>query len=112
MLPLRLTGYARGSHVEVIATVRDAIESAGGYITDCHLFSNAIVCVNFEMTGEGLRSLEALLAAATVRLDAEAVRELKGRAACADIDRIEASLSVNMIHDDPALRIEVPSVPG
>lgn len=117
--PLRLTGFSRGTHVEVVSRSRDALIGVGASILDFHMFSNAILCLTFEIAPEALSSLPAALADAGVSVDAvsrtameEAIGAVSGAASDDASERLEGSLSINLINDEPALRIEVPAVPG
>jgi hypothetical protein len=116
--PLRLTGFARGSHVEVTTRARDALGSSGAFILDYHMFSNAILCLNFEIAATRLPVLAVAISEAAIRLDGRSQAELDGRLHSTVNDSltgapsIEGSLSINLIHDEPVLRIEVPAVPG
>ena len=112
--PLRIAGFTRVPHVEMIARVRDAISFVGGFILDSHMFSNAVLSISLEVRIRDVESLAAALSAAGLRLDQQSTSRL-GAWEASDIDSddmIAGSLSINFIHDDPPLRIEVPAVPG
>ena len=112
--PLRIAGFTRVPHIEMIARIRDAISSCGGFILDSHLFSNALLSVSFEVRGRDVESLSAGLSAAGLRIDAQSLsrlRECRERE-CDSDTVIPGSLSINFIHGDPPLRIEIPAVPG
>ncbi len=114
--PLRLVAFARGSHVEIVAHARDALGAAGASILDFHMFSNAILCLNFEIGLSSLAALDDALDSAGIRLDAASRSGLavaSSEVSSADADaRLVGSLSVNMVNDEPVLRIQVPAVPG
>ncbi len=117
--PFRLTGFARGSHVEVVAHARDAVCASGGTVLDYHMFSNAILCLTIEIAPANLGPLAAALAAAGVRLDEQSLAQVEPPAALGgsevverDGRRVEGTLSINLVHGEPPLRIEVPAVPG
>lgn len=115
--PIRLIAVARGSHAEVIARSRDAVSSSGGSILDYHLFSNAILCLTIDVAVRNLRALATALDAAEIRLDSASLDQVDELSSLSGADaanrpRVEGTLSVNIINDDPPLRIEVPAVPG
>lgn len=116
--PLRLTGLAAGSHVEVISAARDSLNDTGGSIVDFHMFSNAILCLNFEIAASRLPALRAALADSGVRLDDRSLEALDSASSGAAAAREKAgatvggTLSINIINDEPPLRIEIPAVPG
>lgn len=83
------------------------------------MFSNAVLCLNFEIAARRLPALGEAIAQADIRLDQRSLNDL-GRVA-ADTHGfvgdesepvVEGSLSINLINDEPGLRIEVPAVPG
>lgn len=80
MNPLRLTAFCRGSHTEVVGRARDALNSSGASILDFHMFSNAILCLNFEIAARRLPVLAEAIAHADIRLDQRSLDDL-GQAA-------------------------------
>lgn len=118
MNPLRLTAFCRGSHIEVVGRSRDALGSSGASISDFHMFSNAVLCLNFEIAARRLPVLAEAIAQADIRLDQRSLNDLgqvadtRGLVADESEPLVEGSLSINMINDEPVLRIEVPAVPG
>ncbi len=113
---LRLSAVGRGSHTEIVAAARDALTSSGASILDFHMFSNAILALNFEISPPRLTALRAALDQTTLRLDAGSRAALEQAVSDASTDEasdpLQASLSINVINDEPPLRIEVPAVPG
>ena len=112
--PLRIAGFTRVPHIEMIARVRDAINSSGAFILDSHMFSNAVLSISFEIHGRDVESLATAIAAAGLRFDAQSTSRLAGwatRMIGPDLV-VPGSLSINFVHDEPPLRIEVPAVPG
>ena len=112
--PLRIAGFTRVPHIEMIARVRDAISSSGGFILDSYMFSNALLSINFEIHGRDVGSLAAAISAAGLRFDAQSTSRLANwDAETVGPDFVmPGALSINFVHDDPPLRIEVPAVPG
>jgi hypothetical protein len=116
---LRINAVTRADRHRTIPALRDAVAESGGWITDFHLFSNASVCINFELPlrhaarlGDSLKRLDLRLTAESV----EALNALGGRAArpeALDADEeIPGTLQVTFVHNEPDLRIEVPPIPG
>lgn len=114
IVPLRIAGFTRVPHIEMIARVRDAISSNDGFILDSHMFSNAMLSISFEIRGRDVESLATAISAAGLLLDAQSTSRLAGwDATMIDPDFVmPGALSINFVHDDPPLRIEVPAVPG
>ena len=52
MIPefLQLKGVTGVKRHELISSVKEAILQAGGYIIHFHMFSNAAICINFEIS--------------------------------------------------------------
>ncbi len=71
MIPrfLQLKGVTRVARHEMISRVRDAILEGGGYIIDFHMFSNAAICINFEVAVGDVGNFYTALAASGLRLD-------------------------------------------
>lgn len=105
-----MSGFTRIPRHEAIARVKDAIGSCGGFILDTHMYSNAMLAINFEIPACEICPLVQALEEAGLALghDNESVMHDLGVLDSA----ISGSLNVNFIHDEPQLRIEVPAVPG
>lgn len=112
--PLRISGFTRVPHIEMIALIRDAINSSGGSIFDSYMYSNAMLCVNFEIGRCDVTQLAQALLDAGLLLSADSAAQLGdfGVSSAESGGTVPGALSVNFIHDDPPLRIEVPAVPG
>ena len=103
----------------MISRVKEAILLGGGYVTDFHMFSNAVICINFEVSAGNTGRLYASLIATELRLSQEShdllagyadqLRLLGERAKAADV---RGTLNITFIHDETDLRIEVPPIPG
>jgi hypothetical protein len=121
MIPrlLRLQGVTRADRQEMISRVREAIAEGGGYILDFHMFSNIMICINFEVSAGNIGRLHSSLAATGLRLDAESrdlledCRKQPKRLAENDKDsEVTGTLNITFVHNEPDLRIEVPPIPG
>ena len=121
MIPsfLQLSGVTRAGRHEMISRVREAILAGGGYVLDFHMFSNAAICINFEVPVGNIERLHSSLKETGLRLSREShellarlrdeLDELDERAQAADA---AGTLQITFIHDEPDLRIEVPPIPG
>jgi hypothetical protein len=130
---LRLEGVTDEARHEMIGRVERAVSACGGSILDFRQFSNASVCLDFEIAASRLGRLRDALAATGLRLSAASLDALAAASASADAARESAaaaresaagpgasaaaaelpcSLALIFFHDEPDLRIEVPAVPG
>jgi hypothetical protein len=121
MIPsfLRLNGATRGSRHEMISLVREAILAGGGYVLDFHMFSNAAICINFEVPVGNIGRLYSSLRGTGLSLSRESHELLGG---CrdelnkldegAEAANVAGTLQITFVHDEPDLRLEVPPIPG
>lgn len=103
----------------MISLVRRAILEGGGYVVDFHMFSNAAICINFEVPVGNIERLSSSLKATGLRLSRESqdllanccdeLNQLGEGAKAADV---AGALQIAFVHDEPDLRIEVPPIPG
>lgn len=120
MIPkfLQLKGVTKVNRHEMISRIREAILEGGGYITDFHLFSNAAISINFEVSVGHIGDFYTSLAFTGLGLDQESHDLLAG---CAQVseglgERAKAAelmgtLNIIFVHNEPDLRIEIPPVP-
>lgn len=116
---LRLDGVTAEGRHEVIGRVKEAISASGGDLLDFHQFSNVSLCLNFEIAAARLGTFRALLARAGLRLSGESLDALAAACEAARPEggrppagELAATLAIVFVHDEPDLRIEVPSIPG
>ena len=112
--PLSLMGVTRTERHKAIAGVGDAIATAGGWIVDHAMFSNAAIAIRFVMPSERLEELLHAIAAAGVWLDdvsLAGVRQAAGGSGN-EGDEIRVSVNITFIHDEPDLLQVVPPIPG
>lgn len=103
----------------MISLVREAILAGGGHVLDFHMFSNAAICINFEVPAGNVGRLYSSLKATGLRLSQESHDLLSD---CRDesgelgerttAPEIAGALQIAFIHNEPDLRIEVPPIPG
>ena len=99
---LRFEIITRQERNSVITIVKDAITSAGGWIIDHQLFSNASASINFEV---GYRDLDLLINKLEVKdLKPEIINDCER-----DKDGdVRCGIALIFIHDEPDLKREVP----
>jgi hypothetical protein len=103
----------------MIRLVGEAILRGGGYVLDFHMFSNAAICINFEVPAGNVERLYASLKGTGLRLSRESHElladcrdELNRLGEGAKAADVAGTLQITFIHDEPDLRIEVPPIPG
>lgn len=103
----------------MISRVKEAISKSGGSILDFHMFSNLSICLNFELMVGKIDKLSEALKATGMQMSEESQRLLENcRRGLEQLDgktrasEVTATLAITFIHDEPDLRIEVPSIPG
>jgi hypothetical protein len=91
------------------ARVQHALLSAGGWITGHRQFSNLSICILFEIDGVRLAGLERALIQTGGQLDPETVSRLRQPVLPGDLP---GTLQVSFVNQEPALRQEIPPIPG
>lgn len=121
MIPkfLQLGGVTRIDRHDMISRAREAISESGAYISDFHMFSNASICINFEVPAGDIEKLYSALTATGLRLNQEShdlladccgrLEQLEEESRAADV---AGTLQITFVHDEPDLRIECPPIPG
>ena len=121
MIPssLQLSGVTRANRHEMISLAREAILAGGGYVLDFHMFSNAAICINFEVPAGNIEKLYSSLKGTGLRLSQESHELLAGcrnqsseTGEGAGAGEVMGTLQITFIHNEPDLRIEVPPIPG
>lgn len=109
---LQLSGFTRADRIQVTDRVSEAINQAGGWITDFHLYSNILICINFEVPLSNLNKLTASLQETGLQLSQESLEQLTPANASMLKQELAGTLQITFIHGDPDLIREVPAVPG
>ena len=115
---LRINCFTKAHRHEVISGVKDAFLRSGGFITDFHMFSNASLCVNFELPLHSVSQFRLLLSEIEMQLSEESKVMLESYATGANPGaelkeaEVVGTLQISFFHDEPDLRIEVPAIPG
>jgi hypothetical protein len=103
----------------MISRVKEAISTGGGYILDFHMFSNASICINFEVPVGNIEKLYSSLTETSLHLSPESHELLAD--CCKQLERpgrepkvidVVGTLQITFIHNEPDLRIECPPIPG
>jgi hypothetical protein len=121
MIPgfLQLNSMTNVNRHEMISLVKDALSKGGGYIIDFHMFSNAAICINFEISSGNIGDFYASLISTGLHLEKESCdlladcsRQLKEDVEKAMASGVTGTLNITFIHNDPDLKIKVPPIPG
>jgi hypothetical protein len=110
---LRLDGFTKSERIQMTARVSEAISQAGAWITDYHLYSNALICINFEAPNTKLNKLATYLQETGLHLSQESLEQLTFTNDSALKEReLVGTLQITFVHDEPDLMREIPAVPG
>jgi hypothetical protein len=106
---IRIQAFTRTDRHEMIARLRNALQTGHADLLDFKMFSNTAISITFEVAGEYVKDLRNALVATGISLDSESVAVLNAEDSVGDI--VNGSLNVTFIHNDPDLRIPVPPIP-
>ena len=110
---LRLDGFTKAERIGMTARVSEAITRAGGWITDFHLYSNILSCINFEVPIANLDKLAASLQETDLHLSQESLEQLMPANDSTPKEKeLVGTLQITFVHNEPDLLREVPAVPG
>jgi hypothetical protein len=114
---IRINAHTRADRKETISLASEAINSSGGWVIDSRLFSNVSINFNFEIELKNAERLYRVLKEIDIRLTEKsraALEELTQMAskAYAQAGDVAGTLQITFIHNEPALRIEIPPIPG
>ena len=110
---LRLDGFTKGERIQMTARVSEAINQAGAWITDFHLYSNILTCINFEVPSANLDKLAASVQETGLHLSQESLEQLMGaNDSTLKEKELVGTLQITFVHNEPDLLREVPAVPG
>lgn len=110
---LRLDGFTKAERIYMTNRVSEAINQSGAWITDCHLYSNILICINFEVPNTKLNKLAESLQETGLHLSQQSLEQLTpaNNSITQEIELV-GTLQITFIHDEPDLLREVPAVPG
>lgn len=109
---LRLSGFTRVDRIQMTDCVSEAINQAGAWITDFHLYSNILICINFEVSIANLDKLATSLQATGLQLSQESLEQLMPTDTAQGQKELVGTLQITFIHNEPDLLRDVPAVPG
>ena len=110
---LRLDGFTKAERIGMTGRVSEAINLAGAWITDFHLYSNKLICINFEVSSANLGRLAISLQQTGLHLSQQSLEQLIPSDDLTLIDKeLPGTLQITFIHNEPDLLREVPAVPG
>ena len=110
---LRLSGFTKAERIHMTARVSEAINQAGAWITDFHLYSNILICINFEVPSANLDRLAASVQETGLHLSQESLEQLLlANDWTLKEKELIGTLQITFVHNEPDLLREVPAVPG
>ena len=110
---LRLSGFTRAERLQMTTRVSEAINQAGAWITDFHLYSNIAICINFEVPPANLHRLAVCLQQTGLHLSQESLEQLApANDSMLKQPELVGTLQITFVHNEPDLLREVPAVPG
>ena len=110
---LRLDGFTRAERIQMTARVNEAISQAGAWVTDFHLYSNILICINFEVPIANLDRLATTLLQIGLHLSQESINQLvPADDSTIKDEELAGTLQITFVHNEPDLFREVPAVPG
>ncbi|MBD2081609.1 hypothetical protein [Leptolyngbya sp. FACHB-17] len=110
---LRLDGFTRAERLGITDRVSEAINQAGAWITDFHLYSNILICINFQVPIANLDKLSAKLKETGLELSQESLKQLMPvHDSMLKEQELVGTLQITFLHNEPDLLRDVPAVPG
>lgn len=110
---LRLDGFTRAERIGMTDRVSEAINQAGAWITDFYLYSNILICINFQVPITNLNRLAARLQETGLQLSQESLEQLMpAHDSILKEQELVGTLQITFVHNEPDLLRDVPAVPG
>ncbi|BAY38145.1 hypothetical protein NIES2111_24900 [Nostoc sp. NIES-2111] len=110
---LRLDGFTKADRIQMTASVSEAINKSGAWITDFHLYSNVLICINFEVAIANLDKLSLSLQETGLHLSQDSLKQLTPAHDSTHKEReLIGTLQITFIHNEKDLLREIPAVPG
>lgn len=111
---LRLDGFTKAERLGMNDRVSEAIDQAGAWITDFHLYSNIAICINFEVPNTKLDKLAVALQETGLHLSQESLEQLMPNINHSRLQEREltGTLTITLVHNETDLLREIPAVPG
>jgi len=97
----------------MIHRVSEAINQAGAWIIDFHLYSNILICINFQVPIANLNRLAGTLQETGLQLSKESLKQLMpAHDSTLKEQELVGTLQITFVHNEPDLLRDVPAVPG
>ncbi|MBI4781075.1 MAG: hypothetical protein HY785_07090 [Oscillatoriophycideae cyanobacterium NC_groundwater_1537_Pr4_S-0.65um_50_18] len=110
---LRLDGFTKADRIQMTDRVSEAINQAGAWITDFHLYSNLLICINFQVAIADVGRLAITLPETGLHLSQESLKQLTSvRDSTLNEKELGGTLQITFVHHEPDLLRDVPAVPG
>jgi hypothetical protein len=110
---LRLDGFTKAERIQMTDRVSEAINQAGAWITDFHLYSNILICINIEVPIANLDRLAESLQETGLHLSQESLDQLiPANKSTPKETELVGTLQITFVHNEPDLLREIPAVPG
>lgn len=110
---LRLDGFTKAERIQMTAHASEAISQAGAWITDFHLYSNILICINFQVPIANLDRLAVTLQETGLHLSQESMDQLMpANDSTLKEKELLGTLQITFVHDEPDLLRDVPAIPG
>ncbi|MDJ1174005.1 hypothetical protein [Roseofilum capinflatum] len=110
---LRLDGFTRAERIGMTYRVSEAINQAGAWITNFHLYSNLLICINFQVPIANLNRLAATLQETGLQLSQESLEQLMlAHDSTLKEQELVGTLQITFVHNEPDLLRDIPAVPG
>jgi hypothetical protein len=110
---LRLDGFTKAERIEMTHRVSEAITQAEAWITDFHLYSNILICINFQVPISNLDRLSAKLQETGLQLSQESLdRLIPSHKSTLKEQELVGTLQITFVHNEPDLLRDVPAIPG
>ena len=110
---LRLDGFTRAEQIGMTNRVSEAINRAGAWITDFHLYSNILICINFQVSFANLARLSATLQETGIQLSQESLEQLmSAHDPMVKEQELLGTLQITFIHNEPDLLRDIPAFSG
>ena len=88
------------------------MDASGAWIVRVTSFSNMSICFNFEIPGKSILQLLDALTSEQLQLSLESINQLEAIALRNLTSDVSGSLQITIMHNEPDLKIPVPTIPG
>ncbi len=109
---LQLHAVTRRPRTEIVPLLRDALVSAGGWVTDYRQFSNKTVCLMFELEESARGALLANFRGTGCVLEPATLAQLESPGSSSGPRTCQGTLVVTLVHEDPDEHAVIHAVPG